>query len=565
MMISTFGFLGLGNSGGSTNVVGVQINDLYRATKPSYPTNVEGLPVPVTYGKVKVKGRYVYLKMETAITKRNEKTEIYSLVDTCYMAEYAWLLICKGQVYFDDPDQSVPQVLINDKYMYSDLSDPSTHFPQWVFSQFNDGTSDYIPEPLKNELLYPVKMKGIAHMFFDKSIHTVGGLPFEYDSRIPATSGGTMPKVEFIVKRNLEPLPINYSAIEFFDEYIGNNPAAVIYDILTDSQFMMGIDPSKIDLVSFNAVGDSFGTPEAEAAGRLYGINFAIIEPVSVRQILDDIRDATDVFLYSFNDTFYLANLYDRDAINKGSITDSEFNSLMITRETWRDVPNVFIGEFIDSTFNYEKKVITIKNEAAILMADGFINKKKIDLTMFIRSEIAFCRLNEIMQRFSFPRVFVECTVNRQHYDLRPGDLINIYSDEYSLYGNFRVTNIDFGDINDMNIRLSLVQAFEDLFDSNYSKTPGWLGEVPQRVLPVSYETVTFNAYSYVSNMRVTPFTNTSRVRAMWTDGQSNAGELILGTDFTVDGYSIIRLTSLWKTAVEQNSLGQLKIDCWQR
>jgi hypothetical protein len=260
-------------------------------------------------------------------------------------------------------------------------------------------------------------------------------------------------------------------------DFIGANPATIIYVILTNKQWGLGIDPSHIDLPSFNYVASAFPYE------RHYGINFIIDSMGSARDALDKIKEATDVFVIDENDKFYLKLLYDANASSVLTIGDNDVKDVKIVRQTWKEIDNIFEAEYTDPGFNYETKTIVIKNEAAIYNAGGLERKKKIDLTMFISSDVASQRLNEIMQRESFPKTNATFSMGTRGYALRPGDLVTWTNSEYGISGIFRVVQVDFGTIDDKSIQINLIQAFELLWDNQYKSVIASVGNIPQRTV----------------------------------------------------------------------------------
>lgn len=322
------------------------------------------------------------------------------------------------------------------------------------------------------------KLKGIAHIFFPWSVTPAS------DFSVVCNSEGKSPSMKFIVQNLLDygdaynDLDSDSLTIEDSDgNFIGNNPAAVIYEAIRNSQWGLGIPYEKMDHTSFNAVAAIFDST------RPYGINFASSDIMSAKELIDKITELTDVFLLEENDIFYPKTLYDASATSTLSVGNNDASDVSISRQTWKDVDNVFEGEFTSQDMYFEKKTIVIKNEAAIFNAGGYEKKKKIDLSMFISSAVASQRLNEIMQRESFPKTSASFKMGRAAYALRPGDLITWVNTEYGIKGTFRVTDVSPGGIADMQIQVSVIQAFEDLWDGNFQAVIAASGNVPQRTV----------------------------------------------------------------------------------
>jgi hypothetical protein len=243
-------------------------------------------------------------------------------------------------------------------------------------------------------------------------------------------------------------------------------------------------------LTSFNYIAALFDSPEYKSYKRIYGLNLAIEESTPVLDIFDRIRAMTDVQVYCENNKIYLRTLYDLHAEPVTTLYDDDFSSLHIDTEGWEDVPNEFEGEYLhrgaDDTgyVAWNTIQISVKNEAAIRMAGGRINKKRVDLEWFSHKTIAAVRLSEVMQRESFSKVYLSGQVSRRHYHIRPFDLINVISLEYSLVGTFRVLSVKFGEADSLDVSIEVEQAFEDLWDGTHVNRNNSNGTVPKYVSP---------------------------------------------------------------------------------
>ena len=308
------------------------------------------------------------------------------------------------------------------------------------------------------------KLKGIAHQYFPNGI---------IDNRVVCDSNGTLPTMNFNINNMLESSPISNAIILMENGEYTNNPVAVIYEILTNKQWGRGLDATTyIDMTSFNNVASTF------TADRPYGISFSIQEISTAKDIIQKIQEMTDVILYEDGGKFKLGLLYEKGAVSRLTINDDDIRDINIERQTWSSLDNSFEAEYIEPALNFEPKTITVKNEAAILAA-GSERKKKIDLTYFISPVVASARLNEIMQRESYPKTTITGKINREAYNIRPGNIIGIYNTEYGISGNYRVVRIDPGKINEMDISVEMVQIFEDLWDEEYQTAIAAKGTIP--------------------------------------------------------------------------------------
>jgi hypothetical protein len=442
----------------------------WKGYKEQEVSNLEGAVIPVVYGWVIVLGKIILFDQADGISNTTEAADIsrykmYINVNYSYKTSI-WFAICMGKIDIND-------VYANKRHLNLNTD--------WSTSRFNDGTGIYYP-PV-NPITYPLveKIPGIAHIYFSSI----------YNQHVILNDDTTVPKMEFGVMRDQTESAVIVNQALYLNEgllgntYVGSNPALVIYDLLTNKQYGLGIDPSYIDVTSFNYVAALFDSPEYKSYKRIYGLNFAIEDMTPAVEIFDRIRDQTDVQVYCENNKIYLHTLYDLHAEPVATLYDDDFSSLEIYTEGWENVPNEFEGEYTargedaDVNVKFQNIQISIKNEAAIKMAGGYVNKRTVDLEWFSHKTIAAVRLNEIMQRESFPKISLQCSVSRRHYHIRPFDLINVISLEYSLVGTFRVLSVKFGGVDSLDVVIEAEQAFETLWDGTHVNRNSSNGVVP--------------------------------------------------------------------------------------
>ena len=417
-----------------------------------------------------------------------------------------------------------------------------------------------------NNYDYATKLAGVAHIWFP------GIEAGSSDFRVVFDNGGTAPDMRFQVRLDLSTSLVTTPNVwrqsgGVDSVFLGSNPAAAIHAILTNAQWGLGVAAANINLSTFNDVAVSFTSSAARAAERLYGVNIFWNESCSAREVIDKICETCDLLLYVKDDKFCLRNMYLLEADILGTLLDDDFESLAIERQTWDDVDNVFLGEFIDRSNNFAKKIFLVKNDAGIAMAGGFEKRRSVDLTYFVDATVASVRLHEIMQRESKPRIPVSCTVNRRWSDALPGDVINVISAEYGLIGVYEVVSVGLGGIDDMTVSLKLVPKIYNDYDTNYTEGGNGLGTVPVSgggEAGVEVENLTFPQFTYLSTARSVAFVDDTLSQVQWGSDQVLTGMLVYGTDYTVVGGTQIQLTAKWIATVQANFLGLLNIDVWE-
>lgn len=372
-----------------------------------------------------------------------------------------------SHVVFDDP---YFRLIKSATEIYSTKAVDGTWAAKSISLSGGSGDLRLVPATTYQNYGFASKLSGISHIYMP-GVETAGT-----DLRVVFNSGNNAPKMTFDIERVLT---TSVADDDFYENglFIGNNPLAVMFDVLTNAQWGLGIDESNLDIISFDDVTDNAFDEDV----RNYGINRIVDKKITARSLFNELLEATDVFLYADGGIIYAGTLFTNTATSEGTIEDEDFiEPLQIERQSWQDVPNEFEGEFIDQDANYEKKTISIKNDAAIDMAGGVIKKKKINLGMFISVAAASARLHEIMQRESRPKLTITCVVSSAWEFLRPGDKITIDSEEYGFNKEFRVLSITIPEVASLGVSLDLQECYENLFDLNYADPLAAFGNVPQ-------------------------------------------------------------------------------------
>jgi len=175
--------------------------------------------VPLVYGTVKIAGNIIWYgnlvteeqKQHVSGGKGGGGQDV--TVGYKYYIDI-WISLCMGQVTILDT--------------YNNEKKEALTYDSTIF---NDGTgSTYPTEPGQ----YASAISGVAHIFYKKLY--VGISP-------------TLPTINYVLKRTL-PNDISYANLAS-----GSNPAAVVYDILTNQ---LSIPQTEIDINSFNTAATTY-------------------------------------------------------------------------------------------------------------------------------------------------------------------------------------------------------------------------------------------------------------------------------------------------------------------
>ena len=539
------------------------------AQQPTLTTvTTEAIVVPVVYGKFPVDGNVLWFgNISNGVINGS-----FSVVVSSRWYFGLWVGICMGTINTLD-------VLMNDNLLVADKD--------YLVANFNDGENGVYPYLIDQAgiaLQYISPMPGISHLWF-------GGT-----NSLPLNPSGTVPSVKFRPHRALVTdvtwtQPIVEPAIDIFYDrnkgtgyepvwvQCGNNPASIIYDLLTNKQWGCGIDSSLIDLTSFNNVAQFM-------SDKGYGLNFKMDSQTTAREVINKIQKWVDVTLTidSISGLFVLQALNPNDAVKATfDNANDNYTDFQISQQSIKSLNNDFSGSFVDMASNYTDTQLHIKNEALIDQV-GLTQHLDVDLSGFNNKWIASVRLNEVMQRESFPKTNIQFTTNESYFALNNGDLIRVINSEYGLDDYFRITSTNPGQLESSTITFQAITASELKANGSALVTSSRLGEViTYGSATTDQQGLTFPPFSNLSNAKTVAFTTDNKSVVAWGPNQSMSGLLVYtddsnftanpdgqgnnaaNSDYAVIGHNQIKLNpTRWHSVIQANSLGLLNVNVGQ-
>ena len=390
----------------------------------------------------------------------------------------------------------------------------------------------------------------------------------------------------------------------------GNNPGAVIFDILTNPFYGLALDSTiditpttgalsggtlnrDINVQSFWRVMNFF----YNSTQKPYGINCTFQEQTSAKDMIKKICEWTDCILTIDNNGKYYLTVNDPARLSTqgrmGGITlsslqpvDSNGVPLLVTDDfidfkptfkTFDDTINEFRAKFTSYADSYTNLEVFFRNEANI-QETGTPRSKEYDLASFIFPEIVATRIQEIAKRESFPLITIETVCPVGMLTALVNDIFHITHTEYGIDDYFKITKKCIGEIENGQVKISWIQCSELMFDLYGGAALNASPSVPTNTppgqnIPGIIINLTFPMGSNLSTVRSTAFTTDSTSIVSWGAGQENSGALVYtsdatfasGGDYTVIGHNQIKLNpTKWANTIQANILGLLSVDTQQ-
>ena len=248
-----------------------------------------------------------------------------------------------------------------------------------------------------------------------------------------------------------------------------SNPAEIIYEILTNQVWGLGLPSTMIDTDSFVTAGETLYDEG-------FGLSMRFDQQVSGESMIQEVLRHIEAILYADPDNDgkltlkLLRDDYDPDGLN--TYDESKILSLNeFSRPAWFDLVNeVRIGysalELIDldpegSKYLFNPKVAQAQDGALFSLQGGFVSTK-IDYPGITSPSTANKVASRDLRELSTPLATCKLTVNRTAYNLKPGSCFKLTWTPLGISGLImRVIDIDYGTLDDSAIRIT---AIEDIF-----------------------------------------------------------------------------------------------------
>lgn len=463
-----------------------------------FPTATEGRVVPLIWGTVRQKGPNVvwYGDFEQVPITEKVKTGLFSSETIIKGFKYrlgVQFALCRG------PVDSLERLWIGDTEI--DISGP--------ISTGGDFTID-CPDLFGGDELGSGGVSGTLRFFGGTTSQAVSSYLANYQ-----LEGGDTPRYTgtcyiaptsenvylgnstsikpwaFELKRIPDGLSLGAdAAVNTYDA----NPANVLYEILTNTEWGLGFATSTIDTSNFAAAGSTL-------ADEGNGFSYLLDRQISTAELLRLVEEQIDGIVYQDRtDGLWKINLA-RDDYNINTvpeITESNMDKLVtFSRGSWEDTTNQVRTQFNDRADDYKVTYGLAQDSANIRVLQGtnisvtrnFPGVKDATLANFLAWRT--------LRTLSYPLIKMTVEVNRGFYDVVPGDVLAFSNTELGLSKlPVRVQRINYGEPGASSIRIDLIQdvftaqapSFGDPFGS------GWTPPADSLLPFLSDEQVAFEA-----------------------------------------------------------------------
>lgn len=234
------------------------------------------------------------------------------------------------------------------------------------------------------------------------------------------------------------------------------NPAYIIFECLTNTDWGMGSPTAAIDVDSISAAAL---TLEAEE----FGLSMIWTRQATIQEFVQEVLDHIQAVLFVDPATGLLTlklvrDDYDADTLPILTPDNADLSSF--GRKLWGEIVNEITVTWTNPE-NEQEETITVQDDASIAIQGGIVSDNR-NYYGVRNADLAKALAMRDLRSAGQPLASCEAVVDRTQWALRPASVVKLTWPEYGLTNLvMRVQSIDYGKPGDPTIKLSL---FEDVY-----------------------------------------------------------------------------------------------------
>lgn len=247
------------------------------------------------------------------------------------------------------------------------------------------------------------------------------------------------------------------------------NPAEVIYELMTNQRWGLGIQTSEFNLASFQSAGNTLFTEGN-------GFSFVLDRETKVEDLIQEVLNQIDGLLYQDVDGKFTLALARQDYVLGSTPVLDETNILELrefTRGSWAETYNDVSVKFNDRTDDY-KETFAMGQDLANFEIQGMKRSLVVSYPGVKHPTTARQVAMRELKFNAFPHARASVVVDRSMNTLRPGAVVRFSWSNLGINTlPMRVVDVDFGELLDGRIRMELVQDIFGVAEASFAAPPG--------------------------------------------------------------------------------------------
>lgn len=208
--------------------------------------------------------------------------------------------------------------------------------------------------------------------------------------------------------------------------YYQANPAAMVYEIMTNKLWGRGLSSDLINETSFVEASEYFKS-------RHIGISYTLDGANKITELIDILRTHLRTVLVWDGERLKMRVLMNPAETKETILTLDEgvVSELQFSRPDWTNTFNELRAEFNNAQRNYRPDVIHIMDAANIALVGGRINPIRIQLPAFTDFNIAWKQCHRMLREYTYPLATASFQMNMFKSRCEVGDTFRLIWSEY--------------------------------------------------------------------------------------------------------------------------------------
>lgn len=261
---------------------------------------------------------------------------------------------------------------------------------------------------------------------------------------------------------------LNQNGADYYDA----NPAAIIYDLLTDPNLGIGLSPSLIDAAGFVAVAETLFT---EGLGMSWMVSDTMTAEDAIKEILRHIDGVFYTDPTTGKITIRLARA-DYVVASLPILTRSMISKPKVVKADPAETKNDIKIGYIDCSARFLDRMLPLQDLASIQSQNGDLTSEDFQFKGISNPTNAAKIASRVLRVVSYPLATFSFEMDRSGWALRPGDVVRVQLPRFGFPDSIvRITQIRGGTLTNGRIA---VDGVEDVFGVSYQPVPptvaGW-------------------------------------------------------------------------------------------
>jgi hypothetical protein len=255
------------------------------------------------------------------------------------------------------------------------------------------------------------------------------------------------------------------------------NPALIIYDLLTNVDYGLGILAATINASSFEAAATTL-------ASEGLGVSMQFDTQASADQLMGEVLRHCDGLIYTDPATGLWTIVLARGGYDPTTLpvitVDSVLGTPDCSRGSWSETTDCVNIRYSSRAANFDDRTIRAY-DAANIEVTGEVRPQNIDFKGISSEAAAALVAIRVLKTLTYPLCKIKLVANRSVWSLRPGGLFRFTWVPLGVINQvFRITRIGYGELVDGKISIDAVEDIFGISSTAFVAPPasGWVNPI---------------------------------------------------------------------------------------